>query len=88
MAKKNIYMVQVDHLYGNAEKSIYLPYAVGLLTAYAFTDAHIREHYAFKGFVYWRKPVETAVEELTNPFVVGFSCYVWNTEYNKAFAKS
>lgn len=87
MAKKNIYMVQVDHLYGNAEKSIYLPYAVGLLTAYAFTDAHIREHYAFKGFVYWRKPVETAVEELTNPFVVGFSCYVWNTEYNKAFAK-
>lgn len=87
MAKKNIYMVQVDHLYGNAEKSIYLPYAVGLLTAYAFTDVYIREHYAFKGFVYWRKPVETAVDELTDPFVVGFSCYVWNTEYNKAFAK-
>ena len=87
MIKKNIYMVQVDHLYGNEEKSIYLPYATGLLAAYAWTDIIIKDSYNLSGFKFWREDVEKAVSSLDTPFLVGFSCYIWNTEYNKAFAK-
>lgn len=86
MNKKNIYMVQVDHLYGNEEKSIYLPYATGLLAAYAWSDRLIKDTYNLSGFKFWREDVEKAVDSLDAPFLVGFSCYIWNTEYNKAFA--
>lgn len=87
MNKKNIYMVQVDHLYGNKEKSIYLPYATGLLAAYAWSDKTIKDFYNLSGFKFWREDVEKSVASLDAPFLVGFSCYIWNTEYNKAFAK-
>lgn len=87
MDKKNIYMVQVDHLYGNEEQSIYLPYAAGLIAAYALADDFIKANYELKSFVFWRQNTDEAVAALDSPFVIGFSCYVWNTEYNKAFAK-
>lgn len=87
MNKKNIYMVQVDHLYGNEEKSIYLPYAVGLIAAYALADENVKANYELKDFIYWRQNISEAVAALDSPFIIGFSCYVWNTEYNKAFAK-
>ena len=39
---KNIYMVQSSNTYtGNSFKAAYLPYAAGLLIAYAFTDETI-----------------------------------------------
>jgi len=85
--KKNLYMVQVDHLYGNEEKSIYLPYTAGLLAAYALSDPDVARHYELKGFVFWRQPIEEAAASMDAPFLVGFSCYIWNTEYNKALAK-
>ncbi len=87
MSKKNVYMVQVDHLYGNKEKSVYLPYAAGLLAAYAWADEAIKTDYSLAGFIFWREDIEKAVSSLDAPFLVGFSCYIWNTEYNKAFAK-
>lgn len=87
MAKKNIYMVQVDHLYGNKEKSIYLPYAAGLLAAFAWSDETVQSEYSLLGFKFWREDIQRAVESLDTPYLVGFSCYIWNTEYNKAFAE-
>lgn len=87
MSKKNVYMVQVDHLYGNEENSVYLPYASGLIAAYALADNEIRDTYSLAGFVFWRENIQKAVISFDKPFLVGFSCYVWNTEYNKAFAK-
>lgn len=87
MNKKNIYMVQVDHLYVNEETSVYLPYATGLIAAYAWSDSEIKAHYSLSGFTFWREDIEKAVDSLDAPFLVGFSCYIWNTEYNKAFAK-
>lgn len=87
MNKKNVYMVQVDHLYGNKEKSIYLPYATGLLAAYAWADERIKNNYSLAGFMFWREDIDKSVASLEAPFLVGFSCYIWNTEYNKAFAK-
>lgn len=86
--KKNIYMVQASNTYtGNGFKAAYLPYAVGLLVAYAFSDEKIKEEYEFKRFIFTREITDKAVESLENPSVVGFSNYIWNTQYNLVLAK-
>ncbi|MBQ2842496.1 MAG: radical SAM protein [Clostridia bacterium] len=85
---KNIYMVQASNTYsGNGFKAAYLPYAVGLLIAYAFTDEKIKEEYCFKRFVFTRENTDEAVESMESPAFVGFSNYIWNTQYNLALAK-
>lgn len=84
---KNIYLVQASAVYGESVKTAYLPYAAGCLASYAFDDSEVAREYSFGRFVYLREDIESAVESLTEPFLVGFSCYIWNMEYNKAFAK-
>ncbi len=81
---KKIYMAQPNAQYGN---SVYFPYAAGSLVAYAFSDETIKKEYSFEGFVYKREDIETVVRGLDNPFLIGFSCYVWNYEYNKKLAE-
>ncbi len=80
---KNIYMVQPNSEYGN---SVYFPYAAGCLIAYAFKDETVKKEFTFKGFQYKKTDANEAVAKLENPFFVGFSCYVWNYEYNKSLA--
>ena len=80
---KRIYMAQPNSLYGD---SVYFPYAAGSLIAYAFTDEEVRENYTFGRFFYKKDAVEAVVSALRAPAVFGFSCYVWNYEYNKALA--
>ena len=81
---KKIYMVQPNSQYGN---SVYFPYAAGSLVAYAFSDERIKEEYSFEGFVYKRTDPDEVMKDIDEPFLVGFSCYVWNYEYNKVLAK-
>lgn len=64
-----------------------MPYAVGLLVAYAFSDERIKEEYEFKRFVFTRENTDNAVQSLDCPFIVGFSNYIWNTEYNLCLAR-
>ena len=83
----NIYMIQACDLHGSeGEKSAYLPYATGMLIAFAFKNECIRSHYAMKRFVYYKEDIEAVIAGMESPAVVGFSTYVWNYEYNKAFA--
>ena len=82
---KNLYMAQPNSQYGN---SVYFPYAAGSLVAYAFEDEQISKEYEFKKFFYKRLNIKKAIDSIENPFLIGFSCYVWNYEYNKAFAKA
>ncbi len=85
---KNIYMVQASNTYaGNTFKAAYLPYAVGLLIAYAFTDERVKQDYEFKRFVFLRENTEKVVESMENPSFVGFSNYIWNTQYNLDLAE-
>ncbi len=85
---KNVYMVQASQTYGGSIfKSAYLPYAAGLLVAYAWTDEVVKSEYCFKRFIFTREDVEAAASSLENPAVIGFSNYIWNTEYNKALAE-
>lgn len=82
---KNLYMAQPNSQYGN---SVYFPYAAGSLVAYAFEDEQVKSEYEFKNFFYKRQNIDKAVGTMEKPFIVGFSCYVWNYEYNKIFAKA
>ncbi|MCR5040863.1 MAG: radical SAM protein [Clostridia bacterium] len=84
---KNVYMVQASTTYGgNIFKSAYLPYASGLLVAYAWSDPAIKAAYDFKRFVFTKENVREAAASFEDPAIVGFSNYIWNTEYNKALA--
>lgn len=85
---KNIYMVQASNTYsGNSFKAAYLPYAAGLLVAYAFTDEVVKKEYKFKRFVFTRENTDSVVDKIENPGFVGFSNYIWNTQYNLTLAR-
>lgn len=83
---KNIYLVQANAVYGDKIKSTYIPYAVGCLAAYAFSDANIKKEYTLGKFIYTRLSLDEALLRIRNPFLVGFSSSIWNNEYNKALA--
>ena len=77
-------MVQPNSQYGN---SVYFPYAAGSLIAYAFKNESIGSEYSFKGFVYKKIDIDKVLASMEEPYFVGFSCYVWNYEYNKVLAQ-
>lgn len=82
---KNIYLVQPNNLLSN---SIYLPYSAGCLVAYAFSQDGIKKEYEFGGFVYEKQPVKEVISGFNNPFLIGFSSYMWNIEYNLQLAEA
>ncbi len=82
--KKNVYMVQADYLHG---RSIFLPYAAGTLIANAMADPELCSFYDFKEPLFLREKTDDALEKIRNPFIVGFSNYIWNHEYNKVLAR-
>lgn len=83
---KNVYLVQPSNTYGDKVKSVYLPYAAGCVAAYAWADEAVKANYELKRIVFTREDIADAVSSFETPYFVGFSCYVWNYEYNKAFA--
>ena len=85
--KKNIYFVQVSAVYGESVKTAYLPYASGCLAAYAWEDPTIAESFNLGRFIFIRENIDKAIDTLEDPFLVGFSSYIWNMEYNKEFAR-
>lgn len=83
---KNVYFVQANDVYGTDKKNTYIPYAVGCIQAYCQKNAIIAENYCFKKIIYLRLPVNDVIARLDNPYIVLFSCSVWNMEYNKTVA--
>ena len=83
--KKNVYLAGINVAY--SDRLAYLPYAAGCIKAYALSDSEIKENFDFGEILFLRERIEDAVKRIKDPFVVGFTCYVWNMEYNKALAK-
>lgn len=85
---KNIYLIQVGDPFGTGKtETRYLPYATGLIAAYAFNNEIVKKNYSFGGFCYRKDDIDETVASLQSPAVIGFSSYVWNFEYNKRLAK-
>ena len=86
--KKNVYFVQADITADIKGKSAYLPYTAGVLVASAFSSKTVSENCCFKEFVFYREKIENVISRIDNPSFMGFSCYSWNSEYNKVLAKA
>ena len=82
---KNVYFVQVGFAF---DKSVYLPYATGTIVAYCRSRQDIAAEYDFKEIIFRRNDVESIVGGMESPYIVAFSTYVWNVEFNKALAKA
>lgn len=85
--KKNIYFVQVSSIIQSSKNSIYLPYSVGSITAYAQSDSSFSKLYRVAGIIFSKVDIDASIASLKSPFAVAFSCYIWNNEYSKAYAK-
>lgn len=83
---KNIYFVQANNVYGAEKNNTYIPYAVGCIQAYCQKNETINSEYCFGKIIYTRKTPEEVISCLQSPYMVLFSCSVWNTEYNKTVA--
>lgn len=82
--KKKLYFFQVNYSYG---KSAHIPYTAGQLAAYAFDDKDISESYTLENIFFLREKPEKVMEKIDSPFMVAFSTYLWNCNYNKTLAK-
>jgi len=87
--KRNIYLTQVDVMRETPLFcSAYLPYSAGVLWVYAKQDEQVAQCYDLKELFFLRTPVDETAARMESPFIAGFSCYCWNTEYNKALAQA
>lgn len=80
---KNIYLAQPNNVISN---KVYFPYAIGEIAAYSWQFEEIKQEYCLCDFIYKKDPIETVVTKMKDPYLVGFSCYMWNIEYNLALA--
>ncbi|MBQ7639230.1 MAG: radical SAM protein [Clostridia bacterium] len=80
---KNVYFVQVGFGF---DGSVYLPYAVGTIIANCMRYEEITSEYAFPDIIFCREKLADALKKIVDPYLVAFSCSVWNMEYNKALA--
>ncbi len=85
MDKKKVYLLQINVTF--SEVIAYLPYAAGCLAAYSWADKEISEKYELADILYMRLKVEESLDKIVDPAVVGFSCYIWNMEYNLTIAR-
>lgn len=85
MNKKNVYFIQPNNLLSD---SIYLPYSIGTIAAYCFQFEHIKQHYNLCDFIFIKEQQEAVIEKIDSPFIIGFSNYMWNVDYNIELAKA
>ena len=83
--KKKIYFVQPNTLLGN---SIYYPYAVGVLASYALQFDDIQDKYELSGIIFKEDSTDAVLTSVENPYIVGFSNYFWNYQYNLEQARN
>ena len=82
---KNVFLAQVNFRYGD---NVFVPYSVGSIQAYCQTDPEIRGNFSFQSPLFLRDEPEQVARSMTNPAVLGLSCYMWNWEYNKLLAQA
>ena len=82
---KKIYFVQSSSVYGG---EVCVPYASGAIAAYAWMHDEIKKEYELAGIIHKKESFSDVANRISEPFLVAFSCYIWNFEHNKIFAKA
>jgi len=81
---KNVYLFEINDVIANQIK---LPYSTGLLWSYCETKEAIKENYKLDNWFYHREDDDVIFNKIRNPSIVGFSCFVWNWNFNLLMAK-
>ena len=81
---KKVYFVQSSSYYGG---EVCIPYASGVLAAYAWMHDEIKTEYELSDIIYKKESFSECRNTIEKPYLVAFSCYIWNFEHNKIFAK-
>jgi radical SAM superfamily enzyme YgiQ (UPF0313 family) len=71
------YLFQFNFQSGN---TLYLPYSVGMLWAYASQAEAVQLHFEKPRFVFMKDDPEALVSRVVAPDIAAFSTYVWNWE--------
>jgi len=77
-------LVQINNSFSGQN---YLPYSAGVLQAYAQRHAKNPERFRFLPLLYKRVAISSAVEDLLDADIVGFSTYVWNAQISFEIAR-
>lgn len=83
--KHRLYIAAVNQRYG---RNVFLPLVAGLLWGYARRQPGVASAVELGGMLYLKEPVEDAVARLDRPEILALSSYIWNHEWNKAFARA
>ncbi len=81
---KNIYFIQIVVPFGS---TIYIPYAAGTIIASCKSHSKIASEYKFHDIIFKRENLADVLKKIEEPYLVAFSCNIWNIEFNKALAK-
>lgn len=81
---RRVYLAQINNSFGN---NAFLPYSAGLLWSMASTNAEINTGYQLAGLLCQRLPIQQTLLDITDPDVLGISCYIWNWRYSMALAR-
>lgn len=82
---KNIYLIQPNNALSG---SLFLPYSAGTVAAYSFQYEEIRKDYRLCDFIFTKEPLKKALNDIKEPYIVAFSSYMWNVEYNLSLASA
>lgn len=81
---QNVYLFEINDIIANQMK---LPYSTGLIWSYCILDEAITNNYKLDGWFYYRQDMDDIVDQIDNPSVIGFSCFVWNWKFNRDISK-
>lgn len=85
---KNVYLFQPQYAVEvRNEKNYWLPYSAGCVWSYVSQFSHITNNFLLDNIFFRRQQINLVLEQITDPVVCGFSCYLWNENYCLALAE-
>jgi radical SAM superfamily enzyme YgiQ (UPF0313 family) len=82
----SVYLIQAEITSGPVNEH-YLPFSVGCIWAYANQFDYVKDNYELKDVIWRRERQQDVLDRIVDPTIVGFSCYVWNHNWNLTLAK-
>ena len=83
---KNIYLCQFSII--SEQKFVLLPYSAGMIQAYAQSIDRISQQYKFHSDIFFiPDDPKKILDQIDEPYIVGFSIYLWNLDYSDMIAK-
>jgi radical SAM superfamily enzyme YgiQ (UPF0313 family) len=87
--KKNLYLFQPQYSTDlEGTPTYWIPYSAGCIWAYAQQFEDITRVIELKEIIFRREPPRSILDRLEKPSICGFSCYVWNEQWNLVMAKA